>query len=68
MKLYLAVNVDTCFMASMKMQLICCSKYTLYRALYNRVSEVASILLYFTVIGPENSLYPLNQSDVENGS
>lgn len=50
------------------MQLICCSKYTLYWALYNRVSEVTSILLYFTVIGPENSLHPLNQSDVENGS
>lgn len=50
------------------MQLICCSKYTLHWALYNRVSEVASILLYFTVIGPENSLHPLNQSDVENGS
>ena len=50
------------------MQLICCSKYTLYWALYYRVSEVASILLYFAVIGPENSLHPLNQSDVENGS
>ena len=48
MKLYLAVNVDTCFMASMKMQLICCSKYTFIE----RFTIECRKLLRFCFISP----------------